>query len=116
MNTLELGAVAERRDRLAAQLVATELGAVSAADGSYRRGVLDGRVFEVVDVIWSGRPLTASDIETSAQRHGARSLAVVAGPRGFGRSAEEVAQRKGVTLVRAELWPTLRLRRHHADW
>ncbi len=112
MATSVLGTVAEQRDKRAALQVATELGAAVAADGSYRRGVLDGRRFEVVDVIWSGRPLTGVDVETSAHRHGAQSLAIVAGPRGFGRSAEEVARRKGITLVSAELWPTLRLRRH----
>ena len=109
-----LGAVAEQRDKRAARLVATELGAQAASDGSYRRGVLDGQAFEVLDVIWSGRPLTAADVETSARRHGAQSLAIVAGPHGFGRSAEEAAQRKGITLVSAELWPTVRVRRH--DW
>jgi hypothetical protein len=104
--------VAEQRDKTAAGLVAAELGATRAADGTYRRGALDGQSFEVVVVIWSARPLTAIDIEASASRLGARSLAIVAGPRGFGRSAEEAATRKGITLVDAELWPTLRLRRH----
>jgi hypothetical protein len=88
------------------------LGAVRATDGTYRGGVFEGRMFEVVDVIWSGSPLTASDVEVSAARQGAQSLVIVAGPRGFGRSAEDTARRKGIALITAELWPTLRLRWH----
>lgn len=109
VTTSLLGVVAEERDRNAARMVATELGAARAEDGTYRRGVIEGRVYEVVDVIWSGGPLTAADIEASANRSGAGSLAIVAGPRGFGQSALEAARRKGITLVVAELWPTLRL-------